>query len=155
VAVVGERAFSVIAGAALLIASPHCGTPWSFTPMARAPRARCWKSAKTRRTEEETATRPDGSETRRDVRAGLLCAGLALRHEPRAARSIFMDAAASGASFAEGDRVTVIYDPANPIRARVVSFMDLWLPSAAAFGVVILFGGSVLLSRWSRRGSAT
>jgi hypothetical protein len=61
----------------------------------------------------------------------------------------------SGASFAEGDRVTVIYDSANPIRARVVSFMDLWLPSAAAFGVVILFGGSVLLSRWSRRGSAT
>jgi hypothetical protein len=49
-----------------------------------------------------------------------------------------------------GDRVTVVYDPANPIRARIVSFLDLWLPAVVAFGVAILFGGSVWLSRWSR-----
>ena len=47
--------------------------------------------------------------------------------------------------------MTVIYDPANPIRARIISFLDLWLPAAAAFGVAILFGGCVWLSRWSRR----
>jgi hypothetical protein len=47
--------------------------------------------------------------------------------------------------------VTVIYDPANPIRARIVSFLDLWLPSAVPFAVTLLFGGSVLLSRWARR----
>ena len=47
--------------------------------------------------------------------------------------------------------MTVIYDPANPIRACIVTFLDLWLPTAVAFGVAFLFGGSVWLSRWSRR----
>lgn len=53
--------------------------------------------------------------------------------------------------FTSGDRVTVVYDRANPIRASIVFFLDLWLPSAVAFGVAVLFGGPVLLSRWSRR----
>jgi hypothetical protein len=47
--------------------------------------------------------------------------------------------------------VAVIYDPANPIHARIASFLDLWLPSAVPFAVTFLFGGSVLLSRWARR----
>ncbi len=38
--------------------------------------------------------------------------------------------------------MTVVYDPANPIRASIVSFLDLWLPAVVAFGVAILFGGS-------------
>jgi len=59
----------------------------------------------------------------------------------------------SETSLAEGDRVTVIYDPANPIRASIATFMDFWMPSAVAFAVTFLFGGSVLLSRWSRRRS--
>jgi hypothetical protein len=53
----------------------------------------------------------------------------------------------SGTDYAEGDRVTVIYDPANPMRAHIVSFIDLWLPSAVCFGVVALFGGAAWLSR--------
>jgi Protein of unknown function (DUF3592) len=57
----------------------------------------------------------------------------------------------SETSLVEGDRVTVIYDPAHPIRAYIATFLDFWLPSAAAFGVAFLFGGSVWLSRWSRR----
>jgi len=50
-----------------------------------------------------------------------------------------------------GQRVTVIYDPANPIRARIVTFLDLWLPAAVAFAVVALFGSAVLVSRRTRR----
>lgn len=30
------------------------------------------------------------------------------------------------AECAEGDRVTVAYDPTNPIRSSIVSFLDLW-----------------------------
>jgi len=50
-----------------------------------------------------------------------------------------------------GQRVTVIYDPANPIRARIVTFQDLWLPAAVAFAVVGVFGGAVAASRRMRR----
>jgi hypothetical protein len=43
--------------------------------------------------------------------------------------------------------VIVAYDPARPINAHIVSFVDLWLPAVAAWGVAILFGGCVWLSR--------
>ena len=55
--------------------------------------------------------------------------------------------AAAKGRLRQGDRVTVIYDPANPIRARIVSFVDIWLPSAVAFAVAFVFGGAVWLSR--------
>ncbi|MCF8533884.1 MAG: DUF3592 domain-containing protein [Reyranella sp.] len=57
----------------------------------------------------------------------------------------------SATPFVEGERVTVIYDSDNPIRARIVSFVEIWLPSAAAFAVSFLFGGAVWLSRRARR----
>ena len=57
----------------------------------------------------------------------------------------------SDTPFVEGERVTVIYDSNNPIRARIVSFVDIWLPSAVAFAVSFLFGGAVWLSRRARR----
>ena len=104
----------------------------------------------TRRTEQEEVTRPDGSEYRRNVER--VSYAPVVRFTTGEGREIeFHGRGGSDTAFAEGDRVTVIYDPANPIRARIVSFLDLWLPSAAAFGVAILFGGSVWLSRWSRR----
>ena len=53
----------------------------------------------------------------------------------------------SGTSYRAGDLVTVAYDPARPIGARIVSFIDLWLPAVVAWGVVVLFGGCVWLSR--------
>jgi hypothetical protein len=43
--------------------------------------------------------------------------------------------------------VIVAYDPARPINAHIVSFVDLWLLAVAAWGVAILFGGCVWLSR--------
>ena len=154
VAVVGERAFSVIAGAALLIGVAALWNAVELYTDGTRTEGTVLEIRETRRTEEETATRPDGSETRRDV-VRVSYAPVVRFATSEGCDIDFHGRGGSGASFAEGDRVTVIYDPANPIRARVVSFMDLWLPSAAAFGVVILFGGSVLLSRWSRRGSAT
>ena len=54
----------------------------------------------------------------------------------------------SAMSFETGQRVAVIYDAGNPIRARIVSFLDPWLPSIVAFAVVVLFGGAVMT--WAR-----
>ena len=52
---------------------------------------------------------------------------------------------------AKGDRVHVIYDPARPINARILSFLDLWLPAAVAWAVAVIFGGVVWISRRMRR----
>ena len=57
----------------------------------------------------------------------------------------------SGTSFASGERVTVIYDPTNPIRARIVSFADIWLSPVVPFAVAVVFGGVVFLSRRVRQ----
>jgi hypothetical protein len=104
----------------------------------------------TRRTEQEEVTRPDGGEYRRNVER--VSYAPVVRFVTGEGREIEFHGRGGGdRGFTEGDRVTVVYDPANPIRARIVSFLDLWLPTLAAFGVAVLFGGSVWLSRWSRR----
>jgi hypothetical protein len=99
---------------------------------------------------QETVIRSDGSEGRREVERYSYAP--VVRFTTNQGREIeFHGRGGSETPFAEGDRVTVIYDPANPIRASIATFLDLWLPSAVAFGVTLLFGGCVLLSRWSRR----
>jgi hypothetical protein len=62
----------------------------------------------------------------------------------------FFGRGGSGTSYREGDVVTVAYDPEKPIDAHIVSFVDLWLPAVVAWGVAILFGGCVWLSRHFR-----
>jgi hypothetical protein len=62
----------------------------------------------------------------------------------------FFGRGGSGTDYREGDVVTVTYDPARPINAHIVSFVDLWLPAAVCWTVVILFGGCVWLSRFVR-----
>ena len=75
-----------------------------------------------------------------------------VRFTTRGGREIeFHGRGGSATPFVEGERVTVIYDSDNPIRARIVSFVDIWLPSAAAFAVSFVFGGAVWLSRRARR----
>ena len=104
----------------------------------------------TRRTEQEEVRRPDGSGRYRDVERSSYAP--VVHFATQQGRQIeFHRRGGSDASFAEGERVTVIYDAANPGRVRTVSFLDLWAPSAACFAVTFLFGKSVLLSRRGRR----
>ena len=104
----------------------------------------------TRRTEPEDVRQSDGSERQRDVERFSYAP--VVHFTTQQGREIeFHGRGGSDASFGEGDSVTVIYDPANPSRVRILSFGDLWTPSAVCFAVTVLFGGSALLSRWWRR----
>ena len=147
---IGESAFTVIAVVAGIVG---VFVLWSATDLyAGGTRVEgtVLEIRETRRTEREDIQTPDGREIRRDVERASFAP--VVRFTTREGREIeFHGRGGSSTPFAEGDRVTVIYEPDNPIRARIVSFLDLWLPSVAAFAVALLFGGSVWLSRWSRR----
>lgn len=153
-AVLGERAFTVIAVAAAMIGSITLWNTMSLYTGGLRAEGTVQEVRETRRTEDETITRSDGREERREVeRTSYAPVVLFTTNEGREIE--FHGRGGSETSFAAGDRVIVIYDPANPIRASISTFLDLWLPAAVAFGVTFLFGGSVLLSRWSRRRSAS
>lgn len=152
--VIGERAFAVIAGAALVIGVAALWNTVELYGGGTRTEGTVLEVRETRRTEQEEVTRPDGSEYRRNVER--VSYAPVVRFTTGDGREIeFHGRGGSDRGFAEGDRVTVVYDPTNPIRARIVSFLDLWLPTVAAFGVAILFGGCVWLSRWSRRRAET
>jgi len=53
--------------------------------------------------------------------------------------------------YKRGDRVTVLYDPKKPQRARIMSFRSMWLAPVLCFGIggIMLFTGSVILM-WGR-----
>src|ERR1044072_3942559 len=147
--VIGERAFAVIAGAARVIGIAALGNTVELYSGGTRTEGTVLEVRETRRTEQEEVTRPDGSEYRRNVER--VSYAPVVRFTTGDGREIeFHGRGGIDRGYFEGDRVTVIYDPANPIRARIVSFLDLWLPTVVAFGVAILFGGSVWLSRWSR-----
>ena len=152
--VLGEGAFAVIAGTALVIGLFVAWNTLELYTGGTRTEGTVLEIRESRRTEEETVTRSDGSEVRRNVER--VSYAPVVRFTTSNGREIeFHGRGGSDTSLAEGERVMVIYDPANPIHARILSFLDLWLPSAAAFGVAFLFGGCVWLSRWSRRRSAT
>lgn len=148
--VVGEQAFAVIAGAALVLGIVALWNTVELYSGGTRTEGMVLEVRETRRTEQEKVTRPDGSEYRRNVER--VSYAPVVRFTTVDGREIeFHGRGGSDRGFAQGDHVTVVYDPTDPIRARIVSFVDLWLPTAAAFGVAILFGGAVRLSRWSRR----
>jgi hypothetical protein len=152
--VIGERAFAVIAGAALVIGAAALWNTVELYGGGTRAEGTVLEVRETRRTEQEEVTRPDGSEYRHNVER--VSYAPVVRFTTGEGREIeFHGRGGSDRGFAEGDHVTVVYDPANPIRARIVSFLDLWLPSVVAFGVAILFGGCVWLSRWSRKRAAS
>jgi hypothetical protein len=152
--IIGERAFAVIAGAALVIGVAALWNTVELYSDGTRTEGTVLEVRETRRTEQEEVARPDGGEYRRNVER--ISYAPVVRFITGEGREIeFHGRGGSETAFAEGDRVTVVYDPANPIRARIVSFLDLWLPSVVAFGVAILFGGSAWLSRWSRRRAAS
>jgi hypothetical protein len=151
--VVGERAFAVIAGTAALIGVVVLWNAVELYTGGMRAEGTVLEIRQTRRTEQEEVKRPDGSAWRREVER-ISYAPVVRFTTPDGREIEFHGHGASDTSFMAGERVAVIYDPASPIRARIVSFLDLWLPSVAAFAVVALFGGSVWLSRWARRRAA-
>jgi hypothetical protein len=148
-AVLGEGAFAAIAVAATVLGILAL---WNavglYTDGLRA-EGTVLEVRRTSRTEDETVTRSDGSEVRRQVERSSYAP--VVRFTTNEGREIeFHGRGGSETSLVEGDRVTVIYDPAHPIRAssRRSSTSGSHRPR---FGVAFLFGGSVWLSRWSRQ----
>lgn len=150
---VGERAFTTISVTALMIG---IFALWSATDLyAGGGRAQgtVVEIRKSSSIVTEEVTLATGREVRRDVEQ--VSYAPVVRFTTQEGREIeFHGRGGSGTSFAEGDVVTVVYDRTNPSRARIVSFLDLWLPAVVAFAVAFLFGGSAKLSRWMRRRSA-
>jgi len=148
--VLGERVFATIAGVAVVLGIVALWSAVDLYSAGTRTEGTVLEVRETRRTEQEDVTRADGSEYRRNVER--VSYAPVVRFTTGDGRAIeFHGRGGSETALGPGDRVTVIYDPTNPIRARILSFIDLWLPAAAAFGVALLFGGSVWLSRWSRR----
>jgi len=149
-ALVGERAFSVISLSALLIG---VFVVWStvelYSSGGRA-RGTVTEIRESRSSISEEVTTPGGREVRREVERITLAP--IVRFVTAEGREIeFHGRGGSGTSFKAGELVEVVYDRNQPGRARIVSFVDLWLPAAMAFAVSVLFGGVVALSRRSRR----
>lgn len=147
---IGESAFAVIAVVAGLIG---VFVLWSaadlYTGGVRA-NGLVQEIRESRRTEQESVRLSDGRDTQRTVeRASFVPV---VRFTTLEGREIeFHGRGGSGTSFAPGQRVTVIYDPTNPIRARIVSFVDVWLAPVVPLAVAVIFGGVVVLSRRVRR----
>lgn len=150
-AVVGEAAFAVIAaGAGLIGAFVLLSAADLYTGGVRA-EGIVLENRESRRTESESVRLADGREVDRTVERASFAPVVRFTTREGGREIEFHGRGGSERAFAQGDRVTVIYDPANPIRARIVSFVDIWLPSAAAFAVAAVFGGAVWLSRRVRR----
>lgn len=150
IAVVGERAFSVIALSGLLIG---VFVLWSAADLyASGGRAegRVTELRESRSIATEEVTLAGGREVRREVER--ISYAPVIRFVTQEGREIeFHGRGGSDRSFTPGENVSVVYDRSNPSRARIVSFLDLWLPATVAFAVAAVFGGAVRLSRWSRR----
>lgn len=151
---VGERAFTVIAFAALLIG---VFALWSAVDLYAAGSRTQGTVQEIRRTSSivtEEITLATGHKVRRDVERSSYAP--VVRFTTQEGREIeFHGRGGSGTSFSPGDKVTIIHDRTNPSRARIMSFLDLWLPAVVAFAVAVIFGGAVKLSRWGRRRSVS
>lgn len=151
-ALVGERAFTVIALSALLIG---VFVLWNAVDLyTRGGRARgtVTEIRESRAIVTEEVTTTAGREVRRDVER-VSFAPIVRFTTPDGREIEFHGRGGSDTSFAAGEVVDVVYDRSQPSRARIVSFVDLWLPASVAFAVALVFGAAVRLSRWSRRKS--
>ena len=147
---VGEHAFAAIAIAAAAIGVVVLSGALDLYGSGTRTTGTIAEIRQSRTVSREDVRLPDGREVSRDVERTSYAP--IVRFTTSDGRPIeFHGRGGSGTDYAAGDRVTVIYDPANPMRARIVSFVDLWLPSAVCLGVTVLFGGVVILSRRLRR----
>lgn len=149
-AVLGERAFATIAVVAVVLGLV---ATWNATALYRTglrAEGKVTEIRASRYTDQEEVVLRGGREWRRDVERTSYAP--IVHFTTAEGREIeFFGRGGSGTSYREGDVVTVAYDPAKPIDAHIVSFIDLWLPAVVAWGVALLFGGCVWLSRRFRR----
>lgn len=148
-AVVGEHAFSVISVAALLIGVFALWSAVDLYASGGRARGKVLEIRESRSIVTEEVTTPGGREVRRDVER-ISYAPVVRFTTPEGREIEFHGRGGSGTSFTAGEVVNVVYDRNQPSRARILSFVDLWLPAAVALAVSLLFGGAVRLSRWSR-----
>jgi hypothetical protein len=149
-AVLGERAFATIAVVAAILGII---ATWNATVLYRSglrAEGKITEIRASRYIDQEEVVLRSGREWRRDVERTSYAP--IVRFTTAEGREIeFFGRGGSGTSYREGDEVTVAYDPARPVNAHIVSFTDLWLPAVVAWGVALLFGGCVWLSRRFRR----
>lgn len=144
--ILGERAFGTIAAAAFVLGIWATWNAYTLYASGARGEGTVVDVRESTSRDEETITRPDGREYRRTVERKSYAP--VVRFATATGREIeFFGRGGSGASYAIGARVPVLYDPAEPIRAYILSFVDLWLPSVAAWAVALIFGGAVWLSR--------
>jgi hypothetical protein len=149
-ALVGERAFSLISLSALVIGVFVLWSAVNLYASGGRARGTVTEIRESRSIATEEVTTPDGREVRRDVER-ISFAPIVRFTTPEGREVEFHGRGGSGTSLKAGEMVNVVYDRSQPGRARIVSFVDLWLPAAVAFAVSLLFGGAVRLSRGSRR----
>lgn len=149
-ALVGERVFSVISLSALLVGVFVLWDAIDLHASGGRARGTVTEIRESRSIVTEEVTAPAGREVRRDVeRISLVPIVRFITPEGREVE--FHGRGGSSTWLAAGDAVDVVYDRNQPGRARIVSFVDLWLPAAVAFAVSLAFGVAVRLSRGSRR----
>jgi hypothetical protein len=152
-AILGERTFMAIAAVAMVLGIAGI---WNASALYRSglrAEGKVTEIRASRYTDQEEVVLRGGREWRRDVeRTSYAPVVTFATAEGRPIE--FLGRGGSGTSYRAGDSVTVAYDPARPINAHIVSFVDLWLPAVVAWAVAILFGGCVWLSRRLRRATA-
>jgi hypothetical protein len=146
-AVLGEGLFATIAGAALVIGIVATWTTAGLYAGGVRTEGEVIDIRVSRYTEREEID-GDRRRTRTVERVSYVPV---VRFATQDGRTIeFHGRGGSETAHAEGDRVPLVYDPARPINAHILSFLDLWLPASVAWGVAAIFGGVVWLSRWTR-----
>ncbi|UYN93965.1 MAG: DUF3592 domain-containing protein [Enhydrobacter sp.] len=152
--VLGERAFAFIAAAAGLVGILATWNALSLYAGGTHTEGVVVEIRESRSVERETSVSSTGRETSRSVERTTHTP--IIRFRTQQDREIeFFGRGGTGASFEVGERVPVVYDPADPMHAHIVSFANLWLPAAICWAIVLLFGGAVWLSRRSRRAAPT
>lgn len=148
-AVVGERAFLAISLSALVIGVVVLWSAVDLYVGGGRARGKVVEVRETRSMVREEVTTADGRDVRRDIER--ISVAPIVRFATAEGREVeFHGRGGSSTSFEVGEVVTVVYDRSQPSRARIVSFVDLWLPASVAFAVSLAFGAAVRLSRRNR-----
>jgi hypothetical protein len=147
-AVLGESMFGTIAAAAFLIGIAATWLAAQLYIGGERADGEVVEIVSSRHTERVEVDR-DGTKFKREIERTSYAP--VVRFTTQDGRTVeFHGRGGSETAYSKGDTVPVIYDRSRPINAHILTFLDLWLPAAVCWVVVVLFGGSVWLSRWSR-----